>query len=68
MNITELRKKTLEDLKKELEKLEKDSQKITASIMQKKEKNTSKVKEFKKDIARLKTLVTEKLKEKKNEL
>jgi ribosomal protein L29 len=65
MNITELRKKTLEDLKKELEK---DSQKITASIMQKKEKNTSKVKEFKKDIARLKTLVTEKLKEKKNEL
>lgn len=59
----ELRKKTLEDLKKELEKLKRDIQKVVSDIMQKKEKNVSKIRVFKKDIARIETLLNERLKE-----
>lgn len=59
----ESRKKTLEDLKKELEKLKMDAQKVASDIMQRKEKNVSKIKVFKKDIARIETLLNEKLKE-----
>lgn len=63
MTITELRKKTLEDLKKELEKVRVDAQKFTSGIMQKKDKNTSKIKIFKKDFARVVMVIGEKLKE-----
>jgi large subunit ribosomal protein L29 len=63
IDISELRKKTLEDLKKELERLKKDAQKVVSEVTQKKEKNVSKIRVFKKDIARIQTLISEKLKE-----
>lgn len=63
IDIAESRKKTLEDLKKGLEKLKTDAQKVVSGIMQKKEKNTSKIRDFKKDIARMEMLISEKLKE-----
>jgi len=63
MDITESRKKTIEDLRKELKKLKIDAQKVISGIMQKKDKNTSKIRDFKKDVARLETLINEKLKE-----
>ena len=63
IDITESRKKTLENLKKDLSKLEKDAQKVASEIMQKKEKNVSKMRTFKKDIARTVMVITEKLKE-----
>lgn len=63
MNITESRKKTLEDLNEELKKLKTAAQKVTSGIMQKKDKDTSKIREFKKDIARTVMIISEKLKE-----
>ena len=63
MNIEELRKKTIDDLKKELEKSKIDTQKFMSGIMQRKEKNTSRIKEFKRDVARIETIICEKLKE-----
>lgn len=63
IDIVESRKKTLEDLKKELEKLRKDAQKVMSDTMKKKEKNTSKIREFKKDVARIETIINEKLKQ-----
>lgn len=65
IDLTDFRKKTLEDLRKELTKLEKDAQKVASAILQRKEKNVSKIRGFKKDIARIETLITEKLKEAK---
>lgn len=63
IDILEYRKKSQEDLKKELVKLKKDLQKTVSDIMQKKEKNIKKAVLFRKDIARINTLINEKLKE-----
>ena len=63
IDILEYRKKSQEDLKKELLKLKKDLQKTVSDILQKKEKNIKKAVLFRKDIARINTLINEKLKE-----
>lgn len=63
IDILEYRKKSKEDLKKELVKLKKDLQKTVSDILQKKEKNIKKAVLGRKDIARVNTLINEKLKE-----
>jgi len=63
LDITELRKKNIDDLKKELEKIKKDKQKVVADALQKKEKNVKKASLMKKDIARIQTVLNEKLSE-----
>jgi len=65
MIVADLRKKNIEDLKEELTKLEKDLQKAVSDILQKKEKNVKKASFLRKDIARIKTVLNEKLKEEK---
>lgn len=63
IDILEYRKKDKEDLKKELVRLKKDLQKTVSDILQKKEKNIKKAVLGRKDIARVNTLINEKLKE-----
>lgn len=63
IKVSELREKSIEDLKKELSKVEESLQKTVSDILQKKEKNIKKASFLKKDIARIKTLINEKLKE-----
>ena len=63
IDILEYRKKDKEDLKKELVRLKKDLQKTVSDILQKKEKNIKKAVIGRKDIARVNTLINEKLKE-----
>jgi len=63
INTAEFRKKTIEELKAELESVEGDFRKIISEVSQKKEKNVRKIRVTQKDIARIKTLITEKLKE-----
>ena len=63
IKLEEFRKKTKEELKKELLNLEKEVQKVVSNVMQKKEKNVKKVSYLRKDVARVKTLLNEKLKE-----
>ena len=65
MVVADLRKKNIEDLKEELTKLEKELQKAVSDILQKKEKNVKKAFFLRKDIARIKTVLNEKLKEEK---
>ncbi|HOV97589.1 MAG TPA: 50S ribosomal protein L29 [bacterium] len=67
MVVTDLKNKNIKDLKEELTKLEKDLQKVVSDILQKKEKNVKKASFLRKDIARIKTVLNEKLKEEKNE-
>ena len=63
IDIKEFRKKELDDLKKELSKVKKDFHKTISDVMQKKEKNIKKASQFRKDIARIQTIINEKLKE-----
>ena len=63
IDIKEFRKKELDDLKKELLKVKKDFHKTISDVMQKKEKNIKKVSQLRKDIARIQTIINEKLKE-----
>ncbi|NMB91437.1 50S ribosomal protein L29 [candidate division WWE3 bacterium] len=63
IKLEEFRKKTKEELKKELLNLEKEVQKVVSNVLQKKEKNVKKVSYLRKDVARVKTLLNEKLKE-----
>lgn len=63
ISTAEFRKKTIEELKGELESVESDFRKIISEVSQKKEKNVRKIRVTQKDIARIKTLITEKLKE-----
>ena len=63
IDIKEFRKKELDDLKKELLKVKKDFHKTISDVMQKKEKNIKKASQFRKDIARIQTIINEKLKE-----
>lgn len=65
MVVTDLKNKNIKDLKEELTKLEKDLQKVVSDILQKKEKNVKKASFLRKDIARIKTVLNEKLKEEK---
>jgi ribosomal protein L29 len=62
INISEFREKSIEDLKKELQNFKKDLQNSVSDILQKKEKNVRKASAIKKDIARIETLLNEKLK------
>ena len=62
IDILEYRKKSIEELQKELSEARKNLQKTVSDILQKKEKNVRKVSFLKKDIARIKTLLNEKLK------
>jgi ribosomal protein L29 len=63
IDISEYRKKSREDLENELSKVKKDLQNTVSDILLKKEKNIKKASVLKKDIARIKTLINEKLKE-----
>jgi large subunit ribosomal protein L29 len=63
--IEDLRKKSTEELRKELANIQKELQKTVSDIMQKKEKNVKKASFLRKDIARIKTLLNEKLREEK---
>ncbi|MFZ2664461.1 MAG: 50S ribosomal protein L29 [Patescibacteria group bacterium] len=65
IKLEEFRKKTKEELKKEITSLEKEVQKVVSDILQKKEKNVKKASQIRRDIARIKTLLSEKLKEEK---
>lgn len=65
IKLEEFRNKTIEELKQEIINLEKEIQKVVSDILQKKEKNVKKSSQIRKDIARIKTLLTEKLKEEK---
>jgi ribosomal protein L29 len=63
LEVAELRKKNIDDLKKDLEKVKKDKQKTVSDVLQKKEKNVKKVGLLRKDIARIQTVLNEKLSE-----
>ncbi len=63
LKVSELRKKNTEDLKEELVKVQDELRKMVPDILQRKEKNVRKVGFMRKDIARIKTLMNEKLKE-----
>lgn len=65
MNLSEFKKKDIKELKEELSKVEKDMQKNVTDILQKKEKNVRKAGSLRKDIARIKTLLNQKLNEEK---
>ena len=67
MGTKELRKKSITELKDVLKKALKDYEKSTTDILQNKEKNVKKSDGLKKDIARIKTILNENLKEKNNE-
>jgi len=60
INLMEFRKKTEEDLRKEFKSIEKELQKVTSDTFQKKEKNVRKVRNMRKDLARILTLINEK--------
>ena len=62
INLMEFRKKTEEDLRKEFKSIEKELQKVTSDTFQKKEKNVRKVRNMRKDLARILTLINEKKK------
>lgn len=59
LDIKDLRKKSESDLQKLLEKTREKLGKVAVDVMQGKSKNTSKAKEFKKDIARIMTILNE---------
>lgn len=63
IDVKEFRKKELGDLKEELVKVKKDLQKVISDVMQKKEKNIKKASQLRKDVARIQTVINEKLKE-----
>ncbi len=65
LDVAELRKKNIEDLKKELDSMRKDKQKSVSDVLQKKEKNIKKIGLIKRDIARIQTVLNEKLSEDK---
>ena len=56
---------SLEDLKKELDNMRKNKQKSVSDVLQKKEKNIKKIGLIKRDIARIQTVLNEKLSEDK---
>ena len=67
MHAQELRKKNLPELKDILKKANKDYEKKVTEILQNKEKNVKKSGSLRRNIARIKTVLNEKLKEEKNE-
>jgi len=68
MQAKEIRDKNLKELEKTLTKAKEDYEKLMHDIFKGKEKNVSKAKFLKKDIARIKTVISEKkfMKEVKN--
>jgi ribosomal protein L29 len=60
VNVQELRKKSEEELKEELKKAQSEMGKVVKDVLQKKEKNVKKTGQLRKDIAKLKTLLSEK--------
>ena len=67
MDLKELRNKNISELKDVLNKTTKEYEKVVTDILQNKEKNVKKSSGLKKDIARIKTVLNTKLKEKNNE-
>ena len=59
-NIRDLRKKKIEDLKKELVEKTKTIEKMMMDVYKGKEKNLGKPRMLRKDVARIKTLLAEK--------
>jgi len=68
MQAKDLRNKNMSELKKTLDSQNKDFEKFMHDVYKGKEKNVSKTRLFKKDIARIKTVMAEKkfMKETKN--
>lgn len=62
MKVSEIREKSEKELKELLDKTRKDLQKLVSDVLQKKEKNVTKARLFKKDIARIQTIINEKKK------
>lgn len=60
MKTSELRKKTDTELKETLQSLQSDIKDVVKGVLQAKEKNNSKIKMLKKDIARVRTILNEK--------
>lgn len=60
MKISDLRQKSVDELKETLQKAMKDLMKINEEALQKKEKNVKKAWFVKKEIARIKTIINEK--------
>lgn len=60
MKISDLRQKSVDELKETLQKATKDLMKINEEALQKKEKNVKKAWFVKKEIARIKTIINEK--------
>ena len=60
-SVTELRKMSIEDLKREINEISVSVAKMRLGIEMKKEKNSSKYKAAKKYLARLKTILSEKM-------
>ena len=67
MEINELSKNSISELKDVLNKTTKEYEKVVTEILQNKEKNVKKSSGLRKDIARIKTVLNTKLKEKNNE-
>ncbi len=59
MDLKELRKQSIEELKATLKAKESEAQEAVMDLLKEKEKNVSKVRFLKKDIARIKTIINE---------
>lgn len=59
METKELRQKNTQELKEMISKLLKELKEAAGNILQKKEKNVKKARQLRREIARIKTLITE---------
>jgi len=66
MNLKELKTKNITEINKLIKDLRLDLESIATNVLQQKEKNVKKGSFIKKDIARLKTLLNQKIKEESN--
>ncbi len=60
MKLQEMRQKTIKELQEDLKKTKKDLESIMRDLLQSKEKNVKKAVDYKKNIARMNTVITEK--------
>ena len=66
MNLKELKTKNITEINKLIKDLRLDLESIATNVLQQKEKNVKKGSFIKKDIARLKTLLNQRIKEESN--
>ena len=66
MNLKELKTKNITEINKLIKDLRLDLESIATNVLQQKEKNVKKCSFIKKDIARIKTLLNQKIKEESN--